>query len=264
MAISGMIKQLIERHEAGRILESDLDAFLKNPTLWRDAEALLLPENAQAFWQGVYDELGIEARVPVVPKLTEKQVKSIAKFNFLLIYIPAITEKQYPEHFVKLAWNEHLSRLFSKIERKSLEGQWIAIETIAKPNWDDKDGYPDDRLVAMVKYPSLRFNTSYEDLAGGILSDIAKVTGFPKKGTRLPTAEEWNFVGNLFNWLSEHRDMPLPDLGYTNAFEWCENACESGYLLVVGCSSYGGLAGVYDSWHGGSGDGVGFRVLAVL
>jgi hypothetical protein len=263
MGIGGKIKQLIERHESGQILESDLDAFLENPRLWRgDTKTLLSPENAQAFWQSVYDELGIKVAVPPVPKLTEKQVKSIGKFNFLLVYIPAIAEDKYPENFVKPAWGKYLNT--SSVERKPLKGQWIAIETIAKPNWDDKDGYPDDRLVAMVKYPSLRFNTSYEDLAGGILSDIAKVTGFPKKGTRLPTAEEWNFVGNLFNWLSEHRDMPLPDLGYTNAFEWCENACESGYLLVVGCSSYGGLAGVYDSWHGGSGDGVGFRVLAVL
>jgi len=259
MAISAAkIQQLIERHESGQILESDLDAFIENPTLWRteDAKALLSPAAAQAFWQGVYDELGIKVTVPAVPKLTKKQMKSCGKFNFLLVYLPAITEEDYPEDFVKPAWGKYLDA--SKIERKPLEGRWVAIETIVKPDWDNKDGYPDDRLMAAVKHPS-RFNTSHDQLTGGILADIAKVTGFPKKGTRLPTAEEWNFIGNLFNWLSEHRSMNLPDLGSTRSWEWCENAYGSGDRLSVGGSGHVGLAHVYDLWPA-----LGFRVLAVL
>jgi hypothetical protein len=36
--------------------------------------------------------------------------------------------------------------------RKPLEGQWLAVETtMQSPTGDDKDGYPDDRLVAMVQ-----------------------------------------------------------------------------------------------------------------
>ncbi len=264
MSFIGKIKQLIERHESGQILESDLDAFLENPTLWRKevAQTLLSPEDAQAFWQGVYDELGIKVTVPAVPKLTQRQVKSLGRFNFLLVYIPTITEEQYPEFFVKPAWGECIE--VSQIERKPLEDQWVAIETIAKPDGDeDEISYSDDWLMGALQYAT-RFGKSYDELTGSLLAEIAKVTGFPKKGTRLPTVEEWNFIANLFNWLSEHRSIPLPDFGSTDSWEWCANAFEPDSSLIVGDSRDGGLAYVSSFGHVDSDEGLGFRVLAVL
>lgn len=245
----------------GAIIESDVKKFMQEPTLWRKVEAILSPDTAQAFWQGVYDELGIKVAVPVRPFLTDTQWMSLDKFDFLLVYIPAITEEQYPECFVKPDWDKRLDA--SVIERKLLVGRWVAVETVAKLDWDVGGVYPDDRLMAAVKR-LVRFKTSHDDLTGGLLVEIAKATGFPKKGTRLPTAEEWNLIGNLFNWLREHRDMALPDLGSTNSWEWCENACGSGSRLIVGDSGDGGLAGVSDGWHDEHFGNVAFRVLAVL
>lgn len=270
---SRKLLQLVERHESGQIMESDLDAFLEQPTLWRNIpqaatqtteaspQLILTPDTSQAFWQGAWDELGVKITVPPLPKLTSKQAKSLERFGFMLMYLPPVTEDQYPEGFVKPAWSEHLDA--SKIERKPLIGQWVAIETIAKPHWDDKNGYPEDRLMSAVKHDK-RFFTSHDALTGGLLAQIAKVTGFPRKGTRLPTAEEWNLVGNLFNWMRDHCSMPLPDLGSTGSWEWCANVYDSEGRLHVGCSDRGGLADVLAGRRGRSYDPLAFRVLAVL
>ncbi len=255
----------------GAIMESDLTEFCDNPRLWRkqvpaddSAVVTVTPNTAQPFWQGVWDELLGAGRVavPPVPKLTKKQVKSLDRFGFMLMYLPALDEDQYPEGFAKPNWSRYLEA--AKIERKPLDGMWVAVETIRKPDFDDPTGYPDDRLMAAVKKQS-RFNTSWDDLhEGGLLQKIAKAAGFPQKGTRLPTAEEWNLVGNLMNWLREHRSLPLPDLGSTRSWEWCENTCESRNRLYVGYSERGGLAYVGAGWLDHSYDNLGFRVLAVL
>ncbi len=254
-----LVIQLLGRGESGDIRDADLDAFLKAPGLWRKSAAAAAPftlESAQAFWQGVWDELGIKVEVPPVPKLTDKQVKSLEKFGFLLVYVPAITEEQYPTSFVKPRW-------FNGAERMPLVGKWVAVETIAKPHWDDLKGYVDDRLMAAIKCEK-RFNVRQDDLTGGLLAKIAKSTGFPKRGTRIPSAEEWNLIGNLFNWLRNHRQMDLPDLGSTRSWEWCSNACGSEFRLIAGSSDGGGLADVGSDWRDGRSGCLAFRVLADL
>ncbi|MEO5927768.1 MAG: hypothetical protein ABIP96_03820 [Patescibacteria group bacterium] len=263
MISSQKIQQLLERAESGQITESDFVAFLENPRLWRKTSELtqIAPEDAQAFWQSVYNELGLKIAVPTVPVLTETQVKSLDRFGFMLVFIPNISEEQYPACFVKPAWSEYLN--VERIKHEPLEGQWVAIETIAKPDCDDDADYAEDRLMVAVRHDK-RLHTSHNALTGGLLERVAKATGFPKKGTRLPTAEEWNFVGNLFNWLREHRSMSLPDLGSTNAWEWCQNTYTSVSQLIVGNAALGGLADVDDGWYGHGHDGIGFRVLAVL
>lgn len=265
------IKQLIERAEAGQITDSDLDAFFKDPGRWRkqlqSGVCFLAPQDAQNFWQGVWDELlGIgQVTVPIVPKLTEKQVRSLERFGFLLMYLPAITEDQYPKNFVKPAWDTYL--MVSEIERKPLTGAWVAIETIGKPHHDDPAGYPKDRLMTAVKYQG-RFGVSHSDLARNLLEAVAMVTGFPKKGTRFPTVEEWNLVGNLFNWLRERHLLKLPNLGTTRSWEWCGNASGREDRLVIGSTkgSWGseGLAAVFKAWRESQVADTAFRVLVVL
>lgn len=219
------------------------------------------PETARAFWQGVYDELGIEVMVPLAPELTDKQVKSIATFGFLPLYLPAIGEERYPACFVKPNWGQYLT--IASIERLPLVGKWVAVETIAKPNYDDPKGYADDLLMVAVKRFK-RFKTSHVALTNWLLAKIATTIGFSKKRTRLPTAEERNFIGNLFNWLRERRQMNLPDLGSARSWEWCANAYGPGYRLIAGHYDYGGLADVYHDWHGFRYVRIAFRVLVDL
>lgn len=265
MAISiETVEQFVQRGRAGQFSDEDARAFMENPRLWRPVAmqpSLLTLETAQPFWQGVWDALGVKLTVPPIRKLTKKQAKSLEKFGFLLVFIPAITEAQYPANFIKPAWGKYLD--VDAIKRLPLTGQWVAVETIRKPAWNDPKGYQDDRLMVAVKRDK-RFGTSHDALTGGLLEQIAKVTGFPKQGTRLPSAEEWNLIGNLFNWLREHRKMNLSDLGLTSSWEWCQNPYGSGGRVLVGFFGLGGLADVNHDWPADSREGVAFRVLAVL
>lgn len=273
--IDPIVHELFNQFRQGRIGKRHIAILLDKPDavlaleevqdqLSETRQQSFAVESAQPFWQSVWDELlgSGKVTVPPVPKLTAKQVKSMERFGFLLMYLPGITEDEYPAGFVKPNWSACLD--VSQIERKPLTGQWIAMETIKKPDLVDPIGYPDDRLMATLKRTT-RFNTSYYDLIGGLIQKIAKVTGFPKKGTRLPSAEEWNLVGNLFNWLYEHRSMPhLPDLGSTCSVERCGNAYCSVSQLIVGNVESGRLACVGYDWHDGRYSGIAFRVLAVL
>ncbi|MBU2509576.1 MAG: hypothetical protein ABII13_02415 [Patescibacteria group bacterium] len=264
---TGQIEDLLVKSRSGQITDQDLDAFLKRPKLWQDlssesaAVSLPTPENAQEFWQGVYGELGIKVEVPPLRRLTPKQKKSLTKFGFMLVYISEITEAEYPASFVKPDWGSYITA--SSIERMPLKGAWVAVETIRKSDRDDLEGYPDDRLLTALGRNS-RFRTSHDCLTSELLVKIAKTTGFPKKGTGLPTVEQWNFVANLFNWLREHRGLDLPDLGSTRSWEWCQNVCGSERRLLVGRSARGGLADVSYGWRALRSGRISFRVLVVL
>lgn len=264
--------QLAELHDRNRtdapapITAEDLAEFLRDPTRWRKPSVdipALEAESLRTWMQNVYNELGIACEVPLPPVLTPRQQKSLKKFGLRLFFIPAITEDQYPVSFVKPVWGRYLT--VSEIKHQPLPGRWLVVETLPKPNWDDPAGYPNDILAKALKLTK-RFAVSWDDLhnEGGLLSRIAKITGLPKKSTRLPTTEEWNFLGNLFLWLNQHRNETLPDLGSTNSWEWTENVYGSGYRLIVGDREYGGLADVHSSLRNDHRENIAFRVLAVL
>jgi hypothetical protein len=70
----------------------------------------------------------------------------------------------------------------------------------------------------------------------------------------LPKYLEFNLLGNLHH----------PEWGETNTWEWFEDEIKGGDRLDGGNSSYGGLAGVGDSFPAYSNDGFGFRPLVML
>lgn len=265
-------RQLVELHDRNRpdapvpITAEDLAEFLRNPTLWRKPSVdipALEAESLRTWMQNVYNELGIPCEVPLPPVLTTKQQKSMKKYGFRLFFIPTVTEERYQAKFVTLNWAKYLT--LESLERQPLPGRWVVVETISKPNWDDPADYPND-ILAMALKLAKRFAVSWDDLhnEGGLLSRIARITGLPKKSTRLPTAEEWNFLGNLFLWLNANRNETLPDLGSTNSWEWTENTYGSVYRLIVGDREYGGLADVHSSFRNDHRENIAFRVLAVL
>jgi hypothetical protein len=264
LALAEEVLVRLQRGDNPAGFAEDLDAFLRDPALWRKTDfGLAVPErDEQAWMQSLYRELGLEVEVPPVPALTKRQKKSLSQFGFRLFFIPAIKEAAYPAGFVKPDWGRYLDR--NQIEFWLLPGKWVAVETIAKPDYNDPKGYAEDRLAAAVKLER-RFNVSFDDLHdGGLLERIAEKTGFPKKGVRLPSAGEWNFLGNLFLAILSLRGEVLPDLGSTDSWEWCENTYGSDNRLLVGSRGHGGLAGVDGCWHGFRYDDVAFRVLAVL
>ena len=218
-----------------------------------------LTEVIHSFWQGVYAELGIEVDVPPMPFMTRTQARRLDQFRFMPVYLAPI-EERYPDHFIAPNWSEYSE---SRRMRTPLAGTWVAMETIMKPNWEARQ-YPDDLLMRELKHSS-RFKTSYDDLTGGMLGQIADVIGFQEEFVRLPSVEEWNLFGNLCRWLRHARDMNnLPDLGATRSHEWCNGNEQSDNCPIIGYASRGGLANVELSWGGDISASYAFRVLATL
>ncbi|MFC1788136.1 hypothetical protein ACFLZY_02870 [Patescibacteria group bacterium] len=267
-----LTNRLGELLTSGEIKSKELSAWLESCqetpkvvsrqdiSAWRD-----LQNDPQAFWQEVWNEiLDREVEVPSLSKLKKKTIFELDGHSFMLMFIPELTEDDYPAGFIKPNWGRYLD--ISDVKRLALPGRWVAVETIFKPNWDDKRGYGHGRdTVAEALGLESRFYVSWDSLKATHLPALAKVLSLRKAALRLTSAEEWNLVGNLFLWLQEHREMKdLFDLGSTNSWEWCENTSGAGARLVVGCSGRGGLAGVGVSWPGSGGGRIGFRALAVL
>lgn len=208
-------------------------------------------------WAEFYDNLG----VPLLGLPTEAQKEALHEFGLRPIFMPFVGEDQYPSDFVKPNWGQYLTA--SEIVRHQLPGRLVAVESILKPNYTDPAGYPNDKLGQALGLKT-RFGVSYDDLQGGILAKAAKVLGLPEAQVRLPYAEEWNFAANIFKHLRDKYGENLPDLGATDSWEWCENACGSGFRLIAGYRAHGGLSAVDGGWHDRRDGDLGFRVLAVL
>lgn len=274
--------QLREFHDRNRsdtshpIGADDLAEFLREPGRWRTTVAGLTVPATQdlaqlsAWMQVIYDELGFKGTkivVPALPRITDKQQAAFARFGMRLFYIPAVGEDAYPAGFVKPAWDKYLD--VNQIERRSLPGKWVAVETIAKCDWNDPQGYGggNDPVAAALKLTT-RFNISWDDhhARKGTLPRLAKLGNFPKRGTRFGTAEELNFIANLFNHLRTSGAMTdLPDLGATDSWEWCENAYGSDYRSdsrpLFGYRGNGGLSAMGRCWRVPPSVDVAFRVL---
>lgn len=219
------------------------------------------PLDEQAYEAALWSEIiGRKVDVPAPPAMKAKTAAGATQCRLQRVFLPKFTEADYPSTFVKHVWEKYLTE--ASIARHKLEGKWVLVENIARPHWDDAAGYGDDPLAVAMGLTT-RFNVSWDNLHETNLPQLAKLLGVSNRQVRGTFAEEWNLYANRLNWLRERRGEKLPDLGSTNSWEWCENACGSGSRLVVGHRADGGLAGVGRclSRRGG---GIGFRVLVVL
>jgi hypothetical protein len=93
---------------------------------------------------------------------------------------------------------------------------------------------------------------------------IATLTHFASSQVGLASAEAWNFLASLMNFLRENYGEDLPDLGSTNSVEWVANTHGSGRALVVGRVERGGLAYVSLGWRDYRSGDFGFRPLVTF
>jgi len=210
---------------------------------------------------------GFPVEVPLQPELSGRQERALGRYRFLRVFLPAVTEERYPKHAVVPDWRQFRSY---GAERIPLPGKWVAIETLLKPNYADR-GREEDPLMA-----ALRANRLCNPYSSGhhgvqsieeILPKVADELGFAADQVMVPSFEEWNLAANLFNWLCVRHAMPLPDLGETDTWEWCRNACGTDQRILAGRREQGGLSAVWcrDGQRYGRGlEHVGFRVLVVL
>lgn len=244
---------LVERGEAarqarGRVASSVSRSF-DLPNLLNDDWRTELC----AWMQNIYDSLhelegSPKVKVPEVPNFTVAQRQLIVKFNLGLFFIPAWGEKQFPRSFVKFNW----TRLhYFKIERFPLKGLWIAFEMVKKPN-RLVGAYPDDVLMEAISVCS-RFDHPHSGKSDGytLVEDILPkaVAIFASLGgtTCVQTAEVFNFMGNLFNWLNVRAIRHFPGFGNAFSVEWCANFFGSNHALIVGNSKGGWCANAINS-----------------
>jgi len=240
-------RQLAELHGRNRadapnpITSEDLAEFLRNPHFWQKmmADQLALEGQALHKWmQGVYDDLfkgtHFIIEVPPPPVLTAKQRQSLQKYAFRLFFVPPIRQDEYPPSFIPPVWEHFLDT--EKIDFHPLSGRWVAVEVIPKPDYLDPYHYPNDKLSEDLGIKT-RFGISWDRVnsARSFLLKTALLTGFPRRSVRLPTAEEWCFLSNLFHWLNAHRDEKLPNLWNSKGWEWVENSYDvNDVSLIIG------------------------------
>ncbi len=215
----------------------------------------------QMLWSKI---MGKPIKVPPMPLLRPKTVVALCQFNLKVIFLPKITEIDYPDFFVRPRWGQYMTE--KDIKRRQLPGRWVAVETISKPHRNAPGGYGvgDADPLARELWLQTRFGISWDKLTDVILPKAAKLFGVSKQAARRPSAEEWNLIGNRFNWLRTEQNEQWPDLGSTNSWEWCENAYEYGMRLMAGHIGHGGLADVRCYWQSDPGGDIGFRLLVVL
>lgn len=220
------------------------------------------PLDEQAYEAALWSEIiGRKVDVPAPPAMKAKTTVGATHCRLQRVFLPKFTEADYPSTFVKPTWGQYLTE--TSIARHTLEGKWVLVENIAKPDYNDVAGYGDDPLAAVMGLAT-RFNVSWDNLHDTNLPVLAKLLGVSNRQVRCTFAEEWNLYANRLNWLRERRGANLPDLGSTNSWEWCENAYGSGCRLVVGLRGCGGLAVVSRRLSRLGNAYVGFRVLVVL
>ncbi|MBI2475555.1 hypothetical protein HYV69_04005 [Candidatus Uhrbacteria bacterium] len=228
---------------------------------------IALQADPRIFWSKVWNQLlGKSIFVPPVPKIKGKTKIAIERYKLILVFLPVISEADYPESFVKPNWGRYITE--DKIERKPLPGRWVLVETIAPPCSDSPKayGHGEDVLMNDLK-PLSRFefgNFAIENIA----REFAKLLGLPSRALRLPTIEERNLIGNLFLCLNANMNMDLPDLGSGYSWEACLNKHrgDNNESFVVGLQGRGGLANVDLISNNGLSNNysLGYRLLAVL
>lgn len=223
-------------------------------------------EDPQAFWYGFHNRVFpglIMAPIPL-PKISAKTYRAARQYRLLLIPLHAqVTQDVYPAHWVKSNWGRYIDA--DLITHQPLSNRWALVETIASCDWNNSVGYGggNDPLARALDLQK-RFGTTWDHIMATICPKVAKICGKKRQAVRLPTAEEWNYVGNVLLELNRMHATTFPDLGSVNRWEWCQNAYGSGSRLVVGDRDDGGLAGVHRFWSDGANDNVAFRLLAVL
>lgn len=227
----------------------------------------------QKFWDQIPFKISTPLPVPFMPLLTSWQLTSLERFSFLPLHTPRITEAEYPESFVTPTWARDIDA--SRVESKPLTGEWIAIETIEKPDCEEckpdfygKSSlqlYPADALFMAMRISS-RFEKSWEGIHDErFFKWVEKQIGFPQFKLRLPSIEEWVFAANVFNWIEgTNLRRTLPNLLSTNSKEWCENRYDEEGAVVTGLDAVNGpwLAGQFNRFTKGT--NLGFRIVAEL
>jgi hypothetical protein len=250
-----------------------------------------LEKSEQEAWQRL---LGTRVEVKPLPDYVASEVRrNLEQMGFGLRYVPSFDlgyvaclrergvnkylaelQRKYPKwkSLESLSYEErrdhsvprNLEKWFwGRVENEdigmpALSGQWIAVETVEKPEYGTK--YPKTPFVERIGFQDDRFNVSWNEAHNAIerekpriLSDIG-VSG-RSVDLRFLEVIEWNLLANREGW------------GKTNTYEWTNTEYRGSgdsRRLVAGSSDGGGAANVYWVHPARSNGLVGFRAAVVL
>ncbi|MFH1404640.1 MAG: hypothetical protein ABIH21_00895 [Patescibacteria group bacterium] len=264
MDYAGSVNELGEAIACEAIKIEQLDAWVRERVeKQRSASETSLPEfpllhstdptTLQLYWKDVLTEmLGKVTDVSRPQVLRPKTIEALRKYRFLIMRIPAITEDDYPIDFLRPVWGKDVNGY--EIKRRPCKNLWVAVETI-QPSCHD------DPFAKALEIDS-RFGHPLETVTKELRFKATQVLGVSRKQVRLPSAEERNWIANVFLWLNKNRNATLPDLDCTDYSEWCSNAFNS-KSLGGGIHYHNSSRTVKRQWIGGY-KKISFRYLVVL
>ncbi len=233
-----LARQQISRDELRTVVDRLIEQVRSKDTL-RSVRKNVAIDNSRTgvFWEIVWEQiLGRKIEVPPIPELKAKSRTAIEKYKFQLVYLPAISEMEYPEGFIKPRWGTDFQAEMD--EHLPLTGRWMFVETIEQ---EQDSRVATDPLFRDHSDHIKRQYYSSESLNNEFIPGVARMFGLPKKAIRLPSVEELNLIGNVFRWLNKNGSMSLPELRQSPMRELCLNKCRGVYRLTLGgCGHYEG------------------------
>jgi hypothetical protein len=217
----------------------------------KSTEKGLISELAQREQEAWQNTLGARVEVKPLPKIVTPEVRmNLEQLGLGLRYIPALDlsylsylsvgidryltdklQRKYPKWnpYESLSYKEqidhsvprNLERWFwGEVENRDisfpvLPGQWLAVETVEKPEYGTK--YPRTPFAERIGFQNDRFRVSWYEAhkaivreKESILSDIG--LSRPPANIRFLEATEYNLLANREGW------------GKTNTYEWTNTA----------------------------------------
>jgi hypothetical protein len=217
-------------------------------------------------WLGGF--LGIASEVPPLPEdISIETYERLRSLGFDIFYLPPVevsgagSFRRYPE------WRYPLEERYWAARAgcgSPLTGQWVAIELLKDGQALGEAGNGAKTSGGSGRRPML---VSWDSLQKSILPETARLLGREESSVRLPSALEWNLLGNLL-FYCRRTGEEAPEWPMTASRMWTHDRNDLGQHALVGKDGADGVGALEAvEWIGAdekSNSAFQFRALAVL
>lgn len=213
-----------------------------------------------------------EQVMPIPDSWSPEFLANASQFGYKPVFVPEIDINETFQHrkYIKLEdWyyaNIRNGNIKTENPTRLRKGWYLADSSQGVDYTDGSQVLPSDPWGPMLtklrvelkivgrndKTPDgSRFAITHDEWIQVVLAHWAGTLMTTRAQTNLPTAIEWNFIGNVY----------FPHYGAFNMWQWFADHFEDSHRLVGGDRDGGGLAGVFCHWSGGRGGSVCARPL---
>lgn len=187
-------------------------------TTWDD----LLSADPQLFWGQVYLQVfGWSDLIPPVPDSYETRKVRLSELGFVPVYLsPRLADVL--ETFFPCRLKDYSEKHREKIP---LQGRWVAVETVSKPDKSDPRGYGKgaDLLAQAIEIGDRRVLT-FNAVNDVVIPKVSELFGLCPSRVQLPSREEYRAICYLFQWIEYHLNTKsIQDMTHTFLYEMCRN-----------------------------------------